>query len=96
MRLMTTLVCLLGPLVAQAQPVSETTLEESFEQCVMRCTPDGARGACAELCRCITDQMAEAWDEADFRERADALEADPGDSQVVAEIDAFADRCAGG
>ena len=49
---------------------------------IVRCASDGTEAQCAELCACITEQMAETWDDATFQARAEALVADPEDEQV--------------
>ncbi|HEX6144951.1 MAG TPA: hypothetical protein VFZ01_19715 [Geminicoccaceae bacterium] len=86
---------LLLPLAAVAAPASETVLEASFDTCVQQCRADAAQAqaSCEELCRCVTDEMSRAWDEQDFEARAAALESDPPDQAVVAEIGRFAERC---
>lgn len=87
---------LLAASAAQAAPASETVLDASFDTCVEQCRADAdqAQGSCDELCRCVIDEMSRAWDEEDFEARAVALETDPADAAVVAEIAGFAERCA--
>ena len=95
MRALLILAGLLAASAAQAAPASETVLDASFDTCVEQCRADAdqAQGSCEELCRCVTDEMSRAWDEQDFEARAAALESDPPDQAVVAEIGRFAERC---
>lgn len=95
MRAVPFMVALLAPLAVQAQPVSEATLQANLEQCVQQCAPDD-QARCEELCRCVTEKMAEAWDESAFRTRTEALEANPEDPEVLAEMRRFTDQCAAG
>ena len=94
MRAIPIMVGLLAPLTVQAAPVSQDVLDASFDNCVQRCASDGTEAQCTDLCACITERMAETWDDATFQARAEALVADPEDEQVVAEMSRFADQCA--
>lgn len=93
MRALPIMVGLLAPIAVQAAPVSEAVLQASFEQCVQQCAP-GDEARCRELCRCVTDEMGRTWDESEFQARAEAIEANRQDPQVVAEMRRFADQCA--
>ncbi|MDX1540904.1 MAG: hypothetical protein R3349_05820 [Geminicoccaceae bacterium] len=84
---------LLAPLAVQAAPVSEATLQANYQQCVQECVPGDDQARCEQLCGCVTDKMASAWDESEFRTRTEVLEANPEDPEVLAEMRRFTDQC---
>lgn len=93
MRTLTILAGLFVPLAAAAAPISEDKLQANFEGCVQQCGEDAERARCEQGCRCLTDAMARTWDADEFQARTDALQADPGNEQVVAEISRLAEQC---